>query len=447
MNIVLVGAGEVGFNLSKVLSKEGYNLTIIDIDPNKCNRVNNNLDAKVIEGNGASQRILQKINLEDVKYFLALTKIDEINLVASSIAKKLGAKKVITRLRNTEYVHKRAVMKPEDFGIDYVIYPEKAAKSEIFNLIKETSAVEIKGFKNDKVKLIGVKLEHSSPLIGRTVNNVQLSNPYLEHQVAVIDRDDHTFIPHKETIYNKEDVVYFVVDDINIDLIQKMAGKPPFKVNNIMILGLGKLGRLLAKSLQVDYNVKILETNAEKAKKYSSDLDECLILIGDGLDLELLESENIFENDCFIAATENQETNMLASMIAKNYNVKQVIMHINSSSYLKSIRRIGVDAIVSKSISAVNKILNILESDKEEIQISRFEDIDIDVLEIKALPDCKYFIKNYQISDIPESICLGALIRDDEIIIPSYNTTININDDLVLFVKPENISKAENLFQ
>ena len=447
MNIVLVGAGEVGFNLSKVLSKEGYNLTIIDIDPNKCNRVNNNLDAKVIEGNGASQRILQKINLEDVKYFLALTKIDEINLVASSIAKKLGAKKVITRLRNTEYVHKEAVMKPEDFGIDYVIYPEKAAKSEIFNLIKETSAVEIKGFKNDKVKLIGVKLEHSSPLIGRTVNNVQLSNPYLEHQVAVIDRDDHTFIPHKETIYNKEDVVYFVVDDINIDLIQKMAGKPPFKVNNIMILGLGKLGRLLAKSLQVDYNVKILETNAKKAKKYSSDLDECLILIGDGLDLELLESENIFENDCFIAATENQETNMLASMIAKNYNVKQVIMHINSSSYLKSIRRIGVDAIVSKSISTVNKILNILESDKEEIQISRFEDIDIDSIELDVAKNCKYLSKKYSINDLPNTIIVGAIIRSNNIIIPNNKTEIKVNDNLLIFLKPEQISTVEKIFQ
>ena len=122
-------------------------------------------------------------------------------------------------------------------------------------------------------------------------------------------------------------------------------------------------------------------------------------------------------------------------------------MHINSSSYLKSIRRIGVDAIVSKNISAVNEILNIIESDKEEIQISRFEDIDIDALEIKALSDSRYFTKNYKIIDIPESICLAAIIRNNTIIIPTFNTTINIDDDLILFVKPENISKAENLFQ
>ena len=447
MNIVLVGAGEVGFNLSKVLSKEGHNLTVIDINQSKCSRIKNTIDAKVIEGNGASQRILGNISFDNIDYFLALTRIDEINLVASSIAHKLGARIVIARLRSTEYVHKHAIVSPSTFGIDHVIYPEKAAQSEILNLIRDTSAIEIKDFKDKQIKLIGIKLEQSSPLIGRTVNNVQLSNPYIKHQVAVIDRDDSSFIPHKETIYYKEDVVYFSVTNSDVDNIQKMVGKPSFKVNNIMILGLGKLGRLIAKSLQIDYNVKILEKNEEKAKKYSSNLDECLVLVADGLDLELLESENIHDIDCFIAATESEETNMLASMIAKNYNVKQVIMHINTTNYLKSIRRIGVDAIISKNISAVNQILNIIESDKEEIQISRFEDIDIDALQLTVSSECKYFNKNYTISDIPESICLAAIIRNNDVIIPSINTTIEYNDELLLFIKPTTIAKAENLFQ
>tara|TARA_B100000029_G_scaffold214220_1_gene212178 strand:- start:1687 stop:2367 length:681 start_codon:yes stop_codon:yes gene_type:complete len=226
-----------------------------------------------------------------------------------------------------------------------------------------------------------------------------------------------------------------------------MVGKPSFKVNNIMILGLGKLGRLIAKSLQVDYNVKILEIDKEKAKKYSVNLDECLILNADGLDLEMLESENIHEIDCYIAATENEETNMLASMIAKNYNVKQVIMHISTTNYLKSIRRIGVDAIISKNISAVNKILNIIESDKEEIMISRFEDIDIDAIQLTVASGCKYFTKNYTINDIPESICLAAIIRQEDIIIPTLNTTLEYDDELLLFLKPDIITKAENLFQ
>ena len=192
MNIVLVGAGEVGFNLAKVLSKDGHNLSVVDINPDKCNRIKNTIDAKVYEGNGASQRILEKINVNDVDYFLALTSTDEINLVASMAAKKLGARKVIARLRNTELVHKSASMTPDDYGIDYVIYPEKAAHNEILDLIRETSAFEIKGFKDDKIKLIGIKLEQSSPLVGRSIKNIRLSNPFLPHSVATIDRNNNT---------------------------------------------------------------------------------------------------------------------------------------------------------------------------------------------------------------------------------------------------------------
>ena len=269
----------------------------------------------------------------------------------------------------------------------------------------------------------------------------------MPHKTAVIDRNDISFVPHNETIYKKNDVVYFVVDTNNVDEVQKLAGKPPFKVKSILILGLGKIGRLLSKSLQYDYNVKIIEQNQDKAKKYSKNLEESLVLVGDGLDHELLESENIYDIDCFIATTQNEKTNMLGSLIAKHHGVKQVIMHISTTNYLKSIRRIGVDAIISKNISAVNEILNIIESDKEEIQISRFEDIDIDALQLTVSSESKYFNKNYTISDIPESICLAAIIRNNDVIIPSINTTIEYNDELLLFLKPTTIAKAENLFQ
>ena len=139
---------------------------------------------------------------------------------------------------------------------------------------------------------------------------------------------------------------------------------------------------------------------------------------------------------------------MLCSLIAKHHGVKQVIMHISTSNYIKAIRGIGVDAVVSKNISAVNEVLKIIQSNQQEIEISRFEDIDIDSLEIKALPGSKYFTKNYSLSDIPESICLGAIVRNNKVIIPN-NSNVNIepNDELLIFLKPETISKAENLFQ
>ena len=448
MKILLLGVGEVGFNLAKYLSNEDYDITVIDIDPQKCNRIKNTVDAHVIEGDGSSQRIYESIDMETIDYFLPLTRYDEVNLVASSIAKKMGVNKIIARLRNTEYLHKNAVISPKEFGIDYVTFPERAAQKEIESLVKQTSAVELQEFKDNSITLIGIKIEASSPLIGRTVNNVYLSNPFIPHKTCVILRNESSFVPHNETIYHKDDVVYFSVNTDIIDNIQKMAGKPPFKVKNIMILGLGKIGRLLAKSLQYDYNVKVIEQSEEKAKKYSPKLQESQILVGDGLNYEFLESENIYDIDCLIATTENEKTNMLGSLIAKHHGVKQVIMHISTSNYIKAIRGIGVDAVVSKNISAVNEVLKIIQSNQQEIEISRFEDIDIDSLEIKALPGSKYFTKNYSLSDIPESICLGAIVRNNKVIIPN-NSNVNIepNDELLIFLKPETISKAENLFQ
>ena len=280
LKIVIVGAGEVGYNLSKFLSKEDYSITIVDIDEKKCSRIKNAIDAKVILGNGASQRILQEMDLKQVDYFLALTPIDEINLIASQTAKALGVKKVITRLRNTEFSHKKAILSPDDYNIDYVTYPEKAAQKEIEKLIRRTSAVEVIGFNDDKITLVGIKLETSSPLIGRTVRNVALANPFINHQLAVVYRNDSSFIPHADTIYRKDDVVYFVCRTEDVDLVQQLAGKPSFNVDNVMIIGAGKIGRLLAKSLQYDYNVKVIEKSVEKANKFSASLSNALMLVG-----------------------------------------------------------------------------------------------------------------------------------------------------------------------
>ena len=448
LNIVLVGAGEVGFNLSKFLSKENYNLTVIDIDPIKCNRVKNTIDARVIEGDGCSQRILQTIDFSNIDYFLALTKIDEINLVASTIAKKMGAKNIIARLRNTEYIHSNALVSPENFGIDDVIYPEKSAQKEIENLVRDSSAVEVKSFFNDKIKLLGITLDHNSSLIDRTINNVYLSNPYIVHRTPLIYRNDNTFIPHGDTIYQKDDVIYFICSEKSVDDIYKLTEKATFKVRNIMILGLGKISRMLAKSLGNDYNVKIIEINKEKAKKYSESLDESLVLVGDGLDEDFLESESIHEIDCFIATTENDKTNMLASLMAKYKGVKQVIMHVSTTNYFKSMRKIGIDAVVSKNISAVNDVFKIIHSKSEDINITPFEDMHIDALEIIANSGSKYFVKNYTVDDLPDNICLVGILRNDDIIIPSINkASIKENDKLLIFLNPESLSKIENLFK
>ena len=447
LKIVIVGAGQVGYNLSKYLAKQDYSITVVDIDEEKCLKVKNAIDAKVVLGNGASQRVLQKVDMTNIDYFLALTSLDEINLIASKTAKTLGAKKVIARLRSTEFSHKDSILSPADFEIDYVSYPEKAAQTEIEQLIRRTSAVEVINFHNDSITLLGIKLETSSPLVGRTVQNVKLANPFVNHQTAVIYRGDASFIPHNDTIYKRNDVVYFVSRTDDVDMIQQLAGKPAFKVDNVMIIGAGKIGRLLAKSLQYDYNIKLIEKSKYKAEKYNASLSNALMLIGNALDPELLEAESVYDMDCFIAATQDEQTNIMCSLLAKDYGVKQVIAHISTTNYIKPIRRMGIDAIVSKNVSAVNEVFKFIHTDQQEIEISRFEDIDIDSIELDVIPNCKFLRKNYQIDDLPDTICLGAIIRNDKVIIPNQKSTIKENDKLLIFLKPEYISKVENIFQ
>ncbi|MDP7464867.1 MAG: Trk system potassium transporter TrkA [Candidatus Marinimicrobia bacterium] len=447
IKIVIIGVGEVGFNLVKALSKEKFDITVIDIKEEKCQRITNTMDVRAIVGDGASQRILQQLDMTNIDYLLALTRIDEVNLVAAKSAYEMGAKKIICRLRNTEYSHESAIITPEQFGIDYVVYPEKAAQRDIENLIRQTSAVDLEEFKNGQINMVGIQIAHSSPLVGRNIKNVELSNPYIPHKLALVIRENESFIPPKETIYKKDDIAYFIGKAKDINEIQRMAGKPAFKVKNIMILGAGKIGRLLAKSLQYDYNVRIVEQNFEKAKKFGKTLTDTLILQANGLDIDFLNSENIQETDCFIAATENEQTNILASLLVKHYGVKQVILHITTTNYFKAVRRIGVDAVVSKNISAVNEVLKLIRSDQQDLPVSSFEDLNVDAIELSVVQECRYIRKKLTIDQIPEELCIGAICRNNEMIIPNNHTEIYAEDELLVITKEESISKVEKLFQ
>ena len=447
IKIVVIGVGEVGFNLVKALSKEKFDITVIDIDEEKCQRVTNSMDVSAIVGDGASQRILQQLDMAEIDYLLALTRIDEVNLVAAKSAYEMGAKKIISRLRNTEYSHDSAIITPEQFGINHVVFPEKAAQKDIENLIRQTSAVDLVEFKNGLINMIGIKIAHSSPLVGRNIRNVEISNPYIPHKLALIIRENESFVPSKDTVYKKDDIGYFIGKSNHINEIQRMAGKPAFKVKNIMILGAGKIGRLFAKSLQTDYNVRIVEYDIDKAKKIGKKLTDTLILQANGLDVDFLNSENIYETDCFIAATENEQTNILASLLVKHYGVKQVNLHITTTNYFTAVRRIGVDAVVSKNISAVNEVLKLIRSDQQDLPVSTFEDLNVDAIELSVDKECKYINKKLTIDQIPEELCIGAICRNNEIIIPNNHTEIYADDELLVITKEENILIAEKLFQ
>ncbi len=446
LRIVIIGAGEVGFNLAKELSQEDYDITLIDIKTEKIKRASETLDVSTIEGDGASPLILRQAQVDGVDIFMALTRIDEVNLVASEMAKELGAKKVIARLRNVEYTSNRAILQPSQFGIDVVIHPEQAAVEEIERLLRQSSAIDVKEFEQGNVQLVGVQLEVSSPLLHRTVEDVSKSHSSLPNKVIAINRGGECFIPWGDTVFQPDDIVYVIGAADDIPSIVNMLGKPHREVKKAMILGAGKIGRRLAARLQDNLDIKLVEANKAKAWEIAPTLVNALVLHGDGTDIDFLVSENINEMDSFIAVTQDEQTNLLTGLLAKQLGAKHVIVHLATTSYLPVARRIGIDAAISKNVATVEAILRIIKSTSERA-VTPFEDVGIEAVEIIAEKDSKITRNTIRQIHFPPEMILGAVIHQDSIEIPGGDTHVEAGDRVLVFLHGDTeIAKVQKYF-
>lgn len=445
LKIVIIGAGEVGFNLAKELSREDYDITLVDINPDKVKRASETLDVSTLEGNGASPFILRQAQVESADIFLALTLIDEVNLVASEMAKELGAKTVIARLRNTEYTSDKAVIQPSQFGIDEVIHPELAVVGEVERLLRQSSAIDVKEFEQGRLQLVGIRLEVSSPLLYRTVEDVSHSHQELPHTVIALNHAGENFMPRGDTVFQPGDIVYVMGQAHHIPSIVTMLGKPHRQVNKIMILGAGKIGRRLAARFQDDLDVKLVETNKAKAWEVAPTLVNTLVLHGDGTDIDFLISENIHEMDSFIAVTQGEQTNLLTGLLAKHLGAKHVIVHLATTNYLPIARRIGIDATISKNVATVEAILRVIKSTSERA-VSPFEDVGMEAVELVADKGSKITKKPVRSISFPSGVILGAVMREDSIEIPVGDSQIIPGDRVLVFLQNAEVEKVQKYF-
>ncbi|MFB0515575.1 MAG: Trk system potassium transporter TrkA [Candidatus Neomarinimicrobiota bacterium] len=445
LKIVIIGSGEVGFNLAKELSQEDYDITVVDINPEKVKRASETLDVSTLEGNGASPFILRQAQVESADIFLALTRTDEVNLVSSRMARELGAKTVIARLRNTDYTSSKAVIHPSQFGIDEVIHPELVVVEEVERLLRQSSAIDVKEFEDGRLQLIGVRLEASSPLLRRTVEDVSAANQDLPHKVIALNHEGASFIPQGDTVYQAGDIVYVIGESRHIPTIVSMLGKPHQAVNKVMILGGGKIGRRLASRLQDDLDIKLVESNKTKAWEIAPTLVNTLVLHGDGTDIDFLISENINEMDSFIAVTQNEQTNLITGLLAKQLGAKHVIVHIATTSYLPIARRIGIDAAISKNMVTVEAIMRVIKSSRERA-VSPFEDVEMEALEIEAEAGSKVTKKPVSAISFPPGVILGAIVRDSHIEIPRGDSRISAGDRVLLFMQNIEVGKVQKYF-
>ncbi|MEE8341016.1 MAG: Trk system potassium transporter TrkA [Candidatus Neomarinimicrobiota bacterium] len=446
MRIVIIGAGEVGFHVAKALSQEDFDITVIDNDPVKCRRASEHLDVLVVQGNGASPKNLVEANVDKADYVFALTRIDEVNLIASQQARQLGANKVIARLRNQQYSDANSIIKPEKFGVDLVIHPEKEACAEILRLVEHPYATNVMDFEGGRLKMIGIRISHRNQIVGRSVKELCDENKDFHFGIVSVIRGNKTVVPWGDFIFEPNDRAYFIIKTKNLEDLLNILDISNQKSDRIMIFGGEKIGYSIAELLQKKKSIRLVDSRREKSEQIAANLKDTMVINADGTDLEFLKSENIKDVESFIAVTSNEKTNILSGILATQLGAKQTIIHINTTEYLPFLQELGIGSIVSKNMATVNKIIRKIYSDKTETDLIAFEELDVDVIELQPQAGSKVTQKPLKEIEFPEDSIVGVINHHGNINIARGDSIITEEDTVLVFSKTKAIPKIRSIF-
>ncbi len=448
MKIVLIGAGEVGFHVAKALIEDGHDITAVDINPEKCRRISENLDAISVEGNGASPKILHKADVENADYVLTLTRIDEVNLIAAQQAHVLGAKHNIARLRNQQYSHRNSIIKPEKFGVDLVIHPEQEACIEISRLVRHPYATQVMDFEDGRLQMLGFQLGNGcSQIIGKSVKEICEHTEDYKFGIITVLRNTETIVPWADFVFEDGDIVYFILRTENVPHLKAMLGKATEYSKRIMIVGGSKIGRSLAYNLQDEMNIRLVEKSREKAEHIANIFDNIMVINADGTDIEFLQSENIQDIDSFIAVSADEQTNILSGMLAHHFGVMQSIIHVNTTEFLPIIQELGIGPIISKNMSTVNTVLRKIRSDISDTSVFTFEEIDVDVLELQ--PELGSRVTMVELSELsfPKESIVGVINHHGHLNIARGSSRLTAEDTALVFAKKNAFNAVRKLFR
>ena len=446
MHVLIIGAGEIGFQLSKRLSEEKYDITIVEKDPKRAKRAAEQLDARVIEGHGASFELLKKLGPSDIDVVAAMTTNDEANILACKIAKKAGVSATIARVRNPEYATPEFILTPEDLGVDIMIHPEKETADAIVRLIRQSNATDVIEFEGGKIQLLGIRVEYDSPLLGTPLAKLGEKHGDPPIRIVAINRLQQTLIPTGDDELYAGDQIFIISEPDYVSEFIALAGKKDTKIDNIMILGGGLIGQFVAKSLGKDINVKIVESSAEKSEEIAEVLPHTLIIHGDGTDYDLLAAEGIVDMDAFVAVTGDDETNIIATLLVRHMKIPRTIALVNKIEYMPITTTIGMDAVVSKQLLTVNAVLRYIQH-QQVAAIASLPGVDAQCIEFIAKDKSKIVGKPLRKINFPKNAIVGSILHDEEFVIPKGDTEVKPGDRVVVFTLPSALDEVEKQFE
>ena len=449
MKVLILGAGRVGGSLATALVNNNYDVSIVDFDKSSLAALEDKLDILTVEGHASHPLSIKKAGADESTTVIAVTSNDEVNLIACQIAKNsFNVKKTICRLSEETYSENLDI-----FGtdiVDIVISPEKEVMNHLKELIKHPGTEQIEKFADGKVNLVSVKAKKKGKLVGRELKGIKEDMPDIDAFVASIYRKGNPFIPAGDTIIKENDEIYFISSESNIGPIVEEFRDHEDQYSRIMIAGGGKVGFSLAKGIEKDYNVKLIDSDGERCKVLSKELEKTIVLNGSATDESLLKSENIANIDIFCALTDDDETNVMSSLLAKKMGAKKTMIILNNPSYLGLVPGF-IDIYIAPYRLTVSSVLQDLrESDVAQDVILK---VNTGAEAIEGIVHANEFTSplfGKPIKDIPlpEGTAIAAIIRHGELIMPSSSVELTLNDHLVIFLSDKNkINEVEVLFK
>lgn len=454
MKILILGAGQVGTSVAQNLANEANNdITVVDQNGELLQELQDRLDIRTVRGHASHPEVLTRAGAADADMLIALTNSDEVNMVACQVSYTLFRTPTkIARVRATEYLkYLQWLFLPEALPIDVLISPEQLVTDFIRRVIQYPGALQVLDFADGKVGLVGVKAYYGGPLVGHTLSTLPKHMPGIHTRVAAIFRQGSPILPKGDTVVQVDDEVFFIAARKNIRAVMSELRKLDKKIKRIILAGGGNIGTRLASALEDRFQIKIIEADARRAKRISEQLNRAIVLHGDAADEDLLLEENIEHTDVFCAVTNDDEANILSAMLANRLGARKTMALINRPSYVDLVEASGaIDIAISPQQATIGSLLSHVRRG-DVVKVHSLRRGAAEAIEAVAHGDrstSKVVGRRIDEIRLPAGASIGALVRNDDVVICHHDTVIEADDHVILFlVDKSRISEVERLFQ
>lgn len=443
MKIVIVGAGAVGFELARTISRREHDVVLIEKDGALLDTIQEGLDCRFVVGNGVSPAVLREVGMRDTDLFASVTNLDEINIIACQTAHALGAKVKVARVRQEHYYQDHRLLLD---GVDLAINPDHEAVHAIREILFQTGATEVHEFAGGKVRIIGAKVEPDSKVEGKTLAEINRTLGQRIALVTTIVRGDQTLIPRGDTVIEADDEVFLAGTRRTVDrslIYFRARGR---RLSRVMIVGANAMGRELARDLvSAGVKVKIIDRSEEKCRRAAEQLRHALVLHGEGTDSDLLETEGVADMDGFVSVSSDEETNIMACLLARHHGAAKTVCLVDRTDYVPLLPLLGVDSAVSPRLSTSTWISRFVKRgaviSAETLGYSGSE-----ILQLRVGEGCPWLGKPLSEVEFPRDAVMGAVLKRGRVETPTGETILQAGDEVVVFALPNGVATVEDFF-